>query len=101
MNSHTSVTTIADALRSLADELEKTPVADVAPVWLQVHLQVVTTSDRRRADRYASVDRLASVLALGRPEEEGTYAASGERTSGAYVSAYTGVLRDEDNPRIR
>lgn len=100
MNKHTTAASLADALEALAAELRKTPVADFPGVWLQVSLQALTHC-APRADRFATVDRLATVLQLAAPRDAVTYGANRELTAGVHVSVYTGTMTDEDNDRLQ
>lgn len=95
MNEHANVTTIADALRQLADRFEATPVRDFdCPVWLQVDLQAVKHTGRPAGARRDTVDLLATVLDLGAPDVGNTTYSATRDARGVQVTAYTGATDD-------
>lgn len=96
---HTNVSTIADALRELADRLDKTPVRDLPPVWLLVSMQSVmwttgpglSRTSYTLEERRDAVDTIATHLNLPAPdgEPDSTYGSSS--TIGRVdVNVYTG-----------
>ena len=102
MNEHTNVTTIADALRRLADRLEATPVRDFdCAITLDVDMQVVLHTHKPAEDRRATVDLLATVLQLPVPNGDGAKMYDTRRDAhGVEVSVYTRAT-DEGNTYVR
>lgn len=99
MNEHTTAASLADALEHLAAELRKTPVAEFAAVTLDVNVQALQHRSGR-ADRYAAVDRLATVLQLGQPDESGHQYGARRESCGAKIDVYTATVTDDNNAHL-
>lgn len=105
MHTHRSAAGLANALRDLADRLDKTPVRPLSPVWLSVGVQAVRSSggvEASQAERGATVDALAAALDLGAPEvtRSGQYSTGDRDVCGLSVTAYTG-LDESDAIKLR
>lgn len=102
MNEHSTVHTIADALRGLADRLEATPVRDFnCAITLDVQMQVVVHTGHVAEARRATVDLLATVLQLPMPNDDGGKVYDTHRDSGGVDVCVFTAATDKANPYIR
>lgn len=96
MPEHTTTGQLATALRALADALDATPTDLAAPVTVTVGLQAVEYG-ARLADRVATVDALAALVALDRPSYAVNYSSGQGSRYGLDVAVYAPAKPDEES----
>lgn len=88
MTYHTTPGSLAAELRAIADLLDKTPHAEISPVWVGMSLQAVGHG-APLVDRLATVAVLADLLELSPRESERQRVTLRDLGSRTTITAYT------------